>query len=322
MVRGCTIKELPAGLVPQAARVAVAVNPTNDPLTQHPELTAVLKPQHIALLTSKYWGAKGVKLSVSFMDGPDTATRRLIVQHMNAWNRYANVAFAETAGVGQVRIARAADGYWSYLGTDILSIPANQPTMNLQGFTSNTPDSEYRRVVRHETGHTLGFPHEQQRPEVVALLDPAKTYAYFAATQGWDRATVDAQILTPLNPTAIRATAPDVRSIMEYEFPASITRNGVEIPGGLDIDPTDGSFAASIYPPTVPVSPPPPPTPPPSPPPVGPTDPPWVALARVVAGLRKAGWGWTSIAGVSLLVELWLAQGLSVDDVLARLLKR
>ena len=59
-----------------------------------------------------------------------------------------------------VRIARTAnDGYWSYLGTDVLQIPAGEPTLNLDSFTMNTPDSEVYPVVRHDTGHTLGFPH-------------------------------------------------------------------------------------------------------------------------------------------------------------------
>jgi len=54
-------------------------------------------------------------------------------------------------------------GYWSYLGTDILHIPKNRPTMCLENFSMDTLESEYKRVVRHETGHTLGFPHEHMR---------------------------------------------------------------------------------------------------------------------------------------------------------------
>ncbi len=34
-----------------------------------------------------------------------------------------------------------------------------------------TPESEYHRVVRHETGHTLGFPHEHMRKELVEKID-------------------------------------------------------------------------------------------------------------------------------------------------------
>jgi hypothetical protein len=86
---------------------------------------------------------------------------------------------ARAGKAGTVRISLAGQGYWSYLGTDILSIPRNRPTMNLQGFNINTPDSEFRRVVRHETGHTLGFPHEQLRKEIINRIDRQKAYAWF-----------------------------------------------------------------------------------------------------------------------------------------------
>lgn len=56
--------------------------------------------------------------------------------------------------------------------------------MNLQNFTMNTPDPEYRRVIRHEAGHTLGFPHQHMRWALVNRIDPAKAYEYFARTIG------------------------------------------------------------------------------------------------------------------------------------------
>ena len=61
---------------------------------------------------------------------------------MNAWSQTAGVSFVETRGVGKVRISRNQAGYWSYLGTDILHIPTNRPTLNLQGFTMNTDEHE------------------------------------------------------------------------------------------------------------------------------------------------------------------------------------
>ena len=51
----------------------------------------------------------------------------------------------------------------------------------------------------------------------------------------------------------------DVTSIMCYQLPGSITTDGKPIPGGNDIDPTDGAFAAKFYPLAVQ-----PPDPPPS----------------------------------------------------------
>jgi hypothetical protein len=151
-----------------------------------------------------------------------------------------------------VRIARIEGkdgGYWSYLGTDILSIEADQPTMNLEGFTMKTPESEFRRVVRHETGHTLGFPHEHMRRELVRKIDPEKAIAFFHATQGWTPDEVRQQVLTPIEEgSLIGSPHADPNSIMCYHIPGTITRDGLPIVGGLDIDETDFAFAALIYP--------------------------------------------------------------------------
>jgi hypothetical protein len=150
--------------------------------------------------------------------------------------------------VGDVRISFGPGGYWSYLGTDILHIPRSRQTMNLEGFTLNTPESEYRRVVRHETGHTLGFPHEHMRQALVDRIDPAKAYKWFLDTYGWDAATVDAQVLTPLDENSLTGTPADQDSIMCYQLPGLITRDGQPITGGTDIDEVDYEFCGRIYP--------------------------------------------------------------------------
>jgi hypothetical protein len=211
---------------------------------------AVLPPQHIALLTSKYWGRGGVHLTVGFLDNPAADLRARILSHMNAWAGPANVTFVETATDPQVRITRTAgQGYYSYLGTDILSRPANAETMNLDSFTMNTPDSEFYRVVRHETGHTLGFPHEHMRSQIVDRIDREKAIAYFMASQGWSRQEVIDQVLTPLANSALIATADaDPTSIMCYWLPASIMKDGVAVVGGTNIDSLDAQFAGSVYP--------------------------------------------------------------------------
>src|ERR1700736_1297248 len=105
--------------------------------------------------------------------------------------------------------------------------------MNLEGFTMSTPESEYRRVVRHETGHTLGFPHEHMRKELVARIDPQKAYDYFLQTHGWHKATVDAQVLTSLDEASLMSTPPDQTSIMCYQLPGSITIDSQPILGGV-----------------------------------------------------------------------------------------
>jgi len=56
------------------------------------------------------------------------------------------------------------------------------------------------------------------------------------------------QVLTPLSETSIMGTSEDQDSIMCYQLPGDITRDGKPIRGGLDINPTDASYAAKIYP--------------------------------------------------------------------------
>jgi hypothetical protein len=247
----CSIKLLPQRLRIQAADTAIAHSPANGIgfASIAAASTALgVEPSRISVLVQKYWGPQQRQFTVSFMEQPASDLRARILSHMNAWASRCGVSFIETKGVGQVRISLEGDGYWSYLGTDILHIPEDRPTMNLQDFSMNTPESEYHRVVRHETGHTLGFPHEHMRQELVARIDPAKAYDYFWTTQGWDKATVDQQVLTPLDQSSILGTPPDQTSIMCYQLPGQITKDGSPIVGGLDINPTDFGFAAQIYP--------------------------------------------------------------------------
>jgi hypothetical protein len=249
----CSPKPLPRHLWVSAAVKASQINPLN-----HPPINRLMlvekgftpTPQSIAVLTTKYWRTKGVKLTVGFLDNPDMDLKKRILSHMNAWDKTANVQFVSGNIDPQVRIARSeGDGYWSYLGTDILSIPAGEPTMNLESFTMSTDESEFHRVVRHETGHTLGCPHEHMRKELVALIDEQKAIRYFGQTQGWDPDMVRRQVLTPLEDASLLGTPnADPNSIMCYQIPGSITKSGKPIVGGLDIDKSDYAFMATIYP--------------------------------------------------------------------------
>ena len=254
----CTPKSLPADKLVAAARQAVAINPANHPGGEHLARAAGgRRPPDIARLAvmiRKRWHTNGVRLTVGFLDNPAADLRARIIAHMNAWAASANVHFVESHTHPQVRIARASSppevaGYWSYVGTDILSIPAGEPTMNLEAFTMQTPESEFHRVVRHETGHTLGFPHEHMRRALVEKIDPDKAIRYFRLTQGWSATETRQQVLTPIEDALLLGTTQaDARSIMCYQIPGSITKNGQPIIGGKDIDKKDYKFAASIYP--------------------------------------------------------------------------
>jgi hypothetical protein len=238
-----------------AARKAVEVNPANQPavapvLSMLPDADA--RRDFIAAITTKYWhGGHGAHLTVGFLDNAPSDLRARILSHMNAWSETANVEFVESGADPQVRIAREGGeegGYWSFVGTDILSIDADLPTLNLEAFDMDTPESEYHRVVRHETGHTLGFPHEHMRKELVDRIDVDKAIAFFGATQGWSPDEVKAQVLTPIEESFLIGTTPDENSIMCYQIPGSLTKDGQPITGGIDIDDLDASFAGELYP--------------------------------------------------------------------------
>ena len=252
----CRSKILPEDKLIEAAAKATALNPTNRPnlaaLSGLPGFAPT--PKHIAMVTKKYWGVKGVKLTVGFLDNPKPELRKRILLHMNAWGKNANVVFTASQTDPKVRISRVNHppddaGYWSYIGTEILTIDPGDATMNLEGFTMSTPDSEFYRVVRHETGHTLGFEHEHLRKELVQKIDVPKAIAYFKESDGWSEAETRAQVLTPLRDSTLTTSgAADQRSIMCYDIPGEITIDGKPIIGGVNIDATDHAFAAKVYP--------------------------------------------------------------------------
>ncbi len=252
-LRICHLRMLPKNLWGIAAKNAIDVNPLNRlPFESYISATPSdsIERERLSVMTQKYWRSGGVLLTVGFLDNPSSELRTKILAHMNAWGKTANVSFTETDANSQVRINRLdGDGHWSYLGTDILSIPTNRATMNLDSFTMNTPDSEFNRVVRHETGHTMGFPHEHMRRELVDKLDIDKAIKFYGETQGWTKEEVYQQVLIPLEDNSIFGTVnADSESIMCYQLPGTITKDGNPIIGGLDINEQDYEFAAKVYP--------------------------------------------------------------------------
>ena len=253
----CKPKSLPIEKIESASRRAIAINPANAGEQRRVARNVGARrdgERRIAVVVGRRWPTSGARLTVSFMDSPSAPLRARILKHMNAWGEAANVLFAETNGTGEVRIARLDTpvemaGYWSYVGTEILEVGHDEPTLNLEGFTMKTGESEFRRVVRHEAGHTLGFDHEHMRAAIVSRIDRAKAVKYFFRTDGWTPAEVEEQVLTPLSKKSIMGTnESDPLSIMCYHLPGAIMKDGKAVPGGVDINPRDYAFAASLYP--------------------------------------------------------------------------
>lgn len=254
----CTPKQLTRAQLDFAIERAMKLNPVNAAGSRMVGRTPIGRSGGRVRLTLNInfrWPVTGTKLTVRFLDSPGADLKKRILLHMNAWGKAANVEFAATSGRAQVRISRldhpdSVAGYWSYVGTQILGIhDQNEPTLNLEGFTMQTPETEFKRVVRHEAGHTLGFEHEHMRSELVKRIDRKKAIRYFDVTQGWTAQETMEQVLTPLAVKSIMGTTEaDPTSIMCYEMPGLITKDGNPIVGGRDINATDYKFAASIYP--------------------------------------------------------------------------
>jgi hypothetical protein len=254
--KACSIRSLPTEQLISAARNAIKVNPSNAPsmyqlMKAFPDLEP--KKASLVVLTGKRWPVTGAHLTVGFLDNPPADLRKRILAHMNAWSEFCNVSFVE-ASDPTVRISRITEGddsgYWSYLGTDVqLITDTNAPTMNLDSFTMATSESEFIRVVRHETGHTLGFPHEHLRAEIVNEIDEQEAIRFFHDHYGWPPEQVISNVLTPLNQDEIIGTpTADQDSIMCYWLPGQIMKNHTDVRGGTDIDAGDRAFAASVYP--------------------------------------------------------------------------
>jgi hypothetical protein len=195
----------------------------------------------------------------SFWGAPD-AQKDIVREGFDVWSdegigvRFEEVSSPEDA---EVRIGfQQGDGYWSYVGTDVLNIGQQERTMNF-GYDL-TRDSRRVDVPVHEIGHTLGFPHEHQNPFSGIVWDEDAVYDYFSGSPNfWDRATIEHNILRKIPQSEVEGSEWDPDSIMHYAFQAGLIKqpeqynqNGLfPAPGLSETDVREVKF---FYPPMTP----------------------------------------------------------------------
>ena len=136
-------------------------------------------------VSAKVWKT-GMTLGVKFLNGNSSLQRR-VLEAANEWTRYANLRFEVVRkGDAELRVGFDEEGSWSYVGTDALSIPQNQPTINLGDVKHMRDPVEFRRVVLHEFGHALGLAAAQQSPVSAIPWNKKAAYVYYAR-EGWDQ---------------------------------------------------------------------------------------------------------------------------------------
>jgi len=248
-LRVCIDRILPADRLEEAARRAIAENPANAPDGIGALGGVVALPEFAAVVTRKLW-RNGRTLRVGFLGG-DTVQHAKVERHARRWEEFANIKFVFDGGTGhEIRVAFVSEeGSWSYIGTDGLTVPPDEPTMNFGWVTAHSVDIADQSVILHEFGHALGCIHEHQSPASAIEWDEARVYQDMTgAPNHWDRADTDRNVLTRYSKGATQYTAFDSASIMVYPIPKEWTRNGISVPFNTELSPTDREFIARVYP--------------------------------------------------------------------------
>lgn len=212
--------------------------------------------ESLVLFTGKRWST-GRTVKWHFIDG-DAASKDLVFSLASRWLDVANLRFERTRdrAAADVRVTFQRGGSWSYLGTDCLSIPDDEPTMQLGWLLDyanplGNPDSfeEWRRVTVHEAGHMLGFGHEHSHPERGFEWNEPAVYDYYSRTQGWSRSETYSQVIRKYDATVTNFSAYDRDSIMEYPIPAQLVLDPADAVGwNTSRSITDRRYAALWYP--------------------------------------------------------------------------
>jgi hypothetical protein len=197
-------------------------------------------------MKNKFW-SPGTTLRVKFLGG-STSLQNKVMQYAEQWEQFANINFVKvSSGNAEVRVAFTPNGgHNSYVGTDNLTIPQNQKTMNLDLASPSVPESHFRSTVLHEFGHALGLGHEQQSPLSNIPWNVPAVYAFYAQ-MGWPQSQVDFNVLNKLQWSQTQHTDYDPQSIMQYPVSASLTTNGFSIPMNTQLSATDKSYIGKIY---------------------------------------------------------------------------
>jgi len=233
----------------RAMQLAIKENKKNQPkMAKLPGVSA--HPMKMALQTGKMW-ATGRILKIYFMDG-SKIQKSQVIKHASQWLKDANVKFdfASNKAKSDIRISFVADtGSWSYIGTDNLGIPKNEPTMNFGWLRDDTEDREYNRVVVHEFGHALGCIHEHQNPKGGIRWNEAAVYQYFAGPpNNWSKADTYSNVIEKYSMDQLNASSFDVKSIMLYSFPGELIVGGKPTPTNYVMSRRDHSFIKKMYP--------------------------------------------------------------------------
>lgn len=248
--RVCIDMDLPPELEVEAMDRAIEENPANLPVLNHrPAVGVATSPRTLALLTGKKW-QNGRTLRVRFLGG-SPRLRQKVQELARQWCDFANISFDfGDSPDAEIRIAfQQGAGSWSYLGTDALMIPRNEPTMNYGWFTDSTPDEELSRTILHEFGHALGCIHEHQHPDAGIPWDRQAVLRYYMGPpNNWTPDKVENNLFKRYTRSQTQFSKFDRDSIMLYPVDEAFTIGDFQVGWNRKLSQTDKEFIGAIYP--------------------------------------------------------------------------
>lgn len=247
-IKMCAVRQLSEQQLVEAAAMARAVEPANEPLMvagTHVGNTEQDYRIAQAILTGKKWPQK-YKIKISFLKATPNEIA-LIKRVAQEWFDEINLEPVWMTSGGEVRIAvNRGGGSWSFLSTDCWGIKdQTKPTMVFGWLDAP--------VIRHEFAHgIIGMIHEHQHPERGFQVHAEAAYKlYGEPPNNWSRQEVYNNVIYqhPVNQTNFERYAPD--SISHYHLDERITVGDFSVGYNTVISPSDKTFARSLYPKTL-----------------------------------------------------------------------
>lgn len=235
-----------------------ALEPEESKLTvkQEQQIEAVQEKQlgsgrNIRATGLKLW-ENGRTLHIRFLDG-NSDIQEKVKQIAPEWTKYANLKFAfDSSPDAEIRISFKFPGSYSYIGTDALAVPQNQPTMEL-GALNKLEGENFRRVVLHEFGHLLGLIHETQQPNADIPWNEEAVYEFYSKPPyNWSRNVIDANIFPDRRKSYSFYRKFDRDSVMMYFLIPKEHLEGDSFPPvtklSTSLSESDKTFAGQLYP--------------------------------------------------------------------------
>jgi serralysin len=183
----------------------------------------------MAAQTKKLWKPNET-LKVYFFGGQDARTQR-VLEYASIWSKHCSIKFEPTTKIeeAKIRVAFQAPSSWSYIGTDALGVPRNEPTINF-GWLED-------KLI-----------HEHQSPAVKVNWNKTFVYWYFWEHHKWTKGDVDRNLFQEFETTSTQYSALDKLSIMGYYIPPQFTNDGQEFPLNYDLSDMDKQYIGKLYP--------------------------------------------------------------------------